>query len=55
MKIIQREEITAYFIYNKLANREKDPHNKDILTKIAEDEMDHYNTFKGYTKEEVKP
>ena len=55
IKKIQRGEITGHYIYKKLAHREKDSHNKDILTEIANDELNHYNTFKNYTNVDVKP
>ncbi len=55
IKAIQKGEITDYYIYNRLASREKTPGNKDILIKIAENEMAHYNIFKTYTKEDIRP
>ncbi|MCF2144681.1 MAG: VIT1/CCC1 transporter family protein [Candidatus Heimdallarchaeota archaeon] len=55
IKAIQKGEITGYYIYNRLASREKTPGNKDILIKIAENEMAHYNIFKTYTKEDIRP
>jgi len=55
LKKIQKEEITGYHIYHKLAKREKDQNNKEILEKIADNEMEHYKIFKGYTEEDVKP
>ncbi|MBU0533844.1 MAG: VIT1/CCC1 transporter family protein [Candidatus Omnitrophica bacterium] len=51
----QRNEITEYFIYRKLSESIKEPQNKEILKHIAEDELKHYNIWKGYTKEELKP
>ena len=39
---IQRNEITEYFIYNRLSQIEKDPKNKQIFRKIAEEEYKHY-------------
>jgi len=49
----QKNEITEYFIYKELAKRNKD--NKELLSKIAEDELKHYNIWKGYTKKDVNP
>ncbi len=51
----QRSEITGYFIYKKLAEIVKDPKNKEILSNIAEYELKHFNIWKEYTHQEVKP
>ena len=53
--VSQKNEITEYFIYNKLSKIVKDPHNKDILEKIAKDELKHYNFWKKYTDIDIKP
>ena len=53
--IAQRNEITEYFIYERLAQLTKDPHNKDILRQISQDEYDHYEVWKKYSHTEVKP
>jgi VIT1/CCC1 family predicted Fe2+/Mn2+ transporter len=50
----QRNEITEHFIYQKLAKSIRDPHNRDILTRIADDELQHYNYWKGLTQQEVR-
>ncbi len=49
----QRNEITEHFIYKRLAESNKK--NKITLKKISEDELKHYNIWKNYTKQEVKP
>lgn len=51
----QRNEITEHFIYEKLSRSTKDPHNKKILKRISSDELEHYNFWKEYTREDVKP
>jgi len=51
----QQNEIDAYHIYSKLANKSKDKHNAKILSSIASDEKRHYNTLKEYTKKDIKP
>jgi VIT1/CCC1 family predicted Fe2+/Mn2+ transporter len=51
----QRSEITEHFIYEKLAQSIKDPHNSEILRRISGDELAHYNFWKKYTGEDVKP
>ena len=44
----QKNEITEYYIYSKLANKIKEENNKKILKKIANDELKHYNIWKKY-------
>ena len=51
----QKNEITEHFIYEKLSQSIKDPHNKKILKHISSDELKHYNFWKKYTHENVKP
>jgi VIT1/CCC1 family predicted Fe2+/Mn2+ transporter len=51
----QRNEITEYRIYKKLASIEKSAKNKQTLSKIADDELRHYNIFKKYTGKEIAP
>ena len=51
----QKNEITEYFIYKRLSRSIKDPHNKEILSQIAEDELKHYNFWKKYTQRDVRP
>jgi VIT1/CCC1 family predicted Fe2+/Mn2+ transporter len=47
-------EKTEMEVYTRLANREKNPENKIILEKIAEQENNHYNILKEKTGLEVK-
>ncbi len=51
----QYNEITEYHIYNNLARRLKNKQNADILQRIADDEKRHYDFWKTYTKQDVKP
>jgi len=51
----QKNEITEYNIYLKLANKTKDKNNKNVLNLIAKEELKHYNFFKKLTKKEIKP
>lgn len=51
----QKNEITEHFIYQKLSDSVKDPHNREVLLRISKDELKHYNLWKGYTQTEVKP
>ena len=51
----QRNEITESIIYERLANKIKDPHNSDILRAIAKDERSHAAFYRHYTGQDVKP
>jgi VIT1/CCC1 family predicted Fe2+/Mn2+ transporter len=53
--VIQKNELTEHFIYGKLSKSTKDPHNKEILSRIADDELKHHNLLKKYTNTEVTP
>ena len=50
----QRHELTAHFIYKKLAESTKGK-NSAILKKISDFEIKHYKLWKNYTKAELKP
>ena len=50
----QGNEITEHFIYRKLATSIRDPHNREILTRIADDELRHYTYWKSLTQQDVK-
>ncbi len=51
----QKNEITEYHIYNRLAARIDDPTNRRVIEEIAEDERRHYDVWKKYTGVDVKP
>lgn len=51
----QKDEITEYHLYNKLASATKNKETSKILRDIAEDEKEHYDFWKKYTGEDVKP
>lgn len=51
----QRAEATDHLIYGKMAQREKDPRNKEILSQISEEERDHAAVWSRYTGEKVPP
>lgn len=53
--VYQRNEITEYHIYKQLSKTIKSVENKKILDQIAEDEFKHYQKWKTYTGQEVKP
>jgi len=48
----QKEEITEYEIYSRLAK--KAGKNRDILERIAKEELGHYKKWKKYTGKDVK-
>lgn len=51
----QKNEITEYHIYSRLADSIKDKNNSKVLRKIGADEKRHYEIWKKYTGTEVKP
>lgn len=51
----QRNEITEYHIYRRLAEATADPHNREVLNRIAEEERQHYGFWKQYTDQDVEP
>jgi VIT1/CCC1 family predicted Fe2+/Mn2+ transporter len=52
---LQQAEITEYHIYQKIAAATTDSHNREILTRIAEQENEHYLIWKKYTGRDVAP
>ena len=53
--IYQRNEITEHHIYKRLAKTIKSPENRRVLEQIADDERAHYEQWKTYTEQDVKP
>ncbi|MBN2373901.1 VIT1/CCC1 transporter family protein [bacterium] len=51
----QTGELTEHIIYKRLAALSKDPHNRDVLMSIAEDELRHHEFWKAQTGQSVKP
>ncbi len=51
----QQTEITEYHIYTHLAHSITSTDNRSILERIAQQEREHYQVFKSYTKQEVQP
>lgn len=51
----QRNEITEHHIYHRLAKVTKDTANRDVLKRIAADEMRHYEQLKVATGQDVPP
>ncbi len=52
---LQKSEITEHVIYTKIAANSIDPHNREVLTRIAAEELDHYRIWKRYTKQDIAP
>lgn len=51
----QRTEITEHLIYHRLASHQKSHENRAVLEKIADDELHHYQLWRGYTHQDVSP
>jgi VIT1/CCC1 family predicted Fe2+/Mn2+ transporter len=51
----QRTEITEHWIYAKLAEMTRDPHNKKVLERISEEERGHYEFLKQFSNRDVSP
>ena len=54
-KIFQKNEITEYHIYVRLAKSIKDKNNAAVLERIAKEEKCHYEVWKNYTNVEIAP
>jgi VIT1/CCC1 family predicted Fe2+/Mn2+ transporter len=54
LTLFQRNEITEYHIYTKLAGIVS-PENSQVLEQIAADELRHYQEWSKYTQKEVAP
>ncbi|MEW6404673.1 MAG: VIT1/CCC1 transporter family protein [Chloroflexota bacterium] len=55
LQSFQKTEITEHHIYKRLAKTIKTKENREILEKIAADELHHYHEWKKYTQAEIKP
>ena len=55
IKGFQKNEITEYYIYSRLSKKTRNKKNAETLQKIGDDELDHYEFWKKYSGEEVKP
>ena len=51
----QLNEITEYHIYRALAAVQRDPRNREVLERIADEEHGHYEVLKAQTDQEVAP
>jgi VIT1/CCC1 family predicted Fe2+/Mn2+ transporter len=51
----QRNEKTEYYIYRKFSEITKDSHNKQILLRLAEEEIKHHDDWQKLTGKQVQP
>lgn len=51
----QKSEITEYHIYTAIAAATSDEHNREVLSRIARQEHEHYAIWKTYTLRDVAP
>ncbi|MDO9323873.1 MAG: VIT1/CCC1 family protein, partial [Methanoregula sp.] len=52
---LQKGEITEHLIYTKLAATTTEPHNREVLMRIAGEELAHYGIWKRYTHRDIAP
>jgi VIT1/CCC1 family predicted Fe2+/Mn2+ transporter len=52
---IQRNEITEYYVYKKISEISNKSEHRSILNKISQEELEHYNIIKKFTKKDIKP
>lgn len=53
--LAQKNEITEYIIYKKISLFLKDTNNREVVERISQDELKHYNIWKSFTKSDVNP
>jgi len=51
----QRDEITEHHIYKGLGGLVKSEHNREVLNRIADEELRHYHVWREHTGQEVRP
>jgi VIT1/CCC1 family predicted Fe2+/Mn2+ transporter len=51
----QRNEITEHYIYEWLARHTRDAGNRQVLERIAKEELEHYEVLKNITQTDVQP
>lgn len=52
---LQKGEITEHYVYMNIAKRTKQKENREILERIARDEMRHYKMWSEYLENQTKP
>lgn len=55
MITFQRNEITEHHLYSRIAQDQRTDANREVLNRIAHEEMDHYRFWQEITGEEVPP
>jgi VIT1/CCC1 family predicted Fe2+/Mn2+ transporter len=55
LQTAQQNEINEYHTYEWLARRIKDPGNRGIISRIARDELGHYEVLKKITQTDIQP
>ncbi|MFT3740436.1 MAG: VIT1/CCC1 transporter family protein [Breznakibacter sp.] len=56
IKLFQKQEITGHYVYKQVASQQKwDSDNREVLNRIAIDEIKHYNWLKRLSGTDVKP
>jgi VIT1/CCC1 family predicted Fe2+/Mn2+ transporter len=51
----QQNEITEFEVYSRIQDRIENAHNKNVIKRIADEEMSHYQFFKKYTGKDLEP
>jgi VIT1/CCC1 family predicted Fe2+/Mn2+ transporter len=51
----QKNEITEHYIYTRLAKKSRELNNKNVLERLAADELKHYGILKKHTNVDVAP
>ena len=52
---MQQSELTESVIYHEIAKFAKGDENKKVLERLSQEEKNHYEIWKSYTKKEMKP
>ena len=55
IKRMQQSELTESYIYEAISKFAKGDENKKVLQRLAKEERAHYEIWKKYTGEEMKP
>jgi VIT1/CCC1 family predicted Fe2+/Mn2+ transporter len=55
LRSFQKDEATGHVVYARMAKYEKHDRHAKILQQIADDELDHYHTWRGYTGVDIAP
>ena len=55
IKKMQQSELTESVIYKEIAKFAKGEENKKVLERLSQEEKNHYEIWKSYTKQEMKP